>query len=632
MPVRSCSKRWGVKGDQAELRSASDEFSGHCLALTLLGSYLTDAYHGDIRRHEEVSSRLAQDLRQGVHARKVMESYQTWFGEGPELAILRMLGLFDWPVDEQTRNVLLKSPAIPGLTESLTDLRPSERQPILAKLRRARLLAGEDPHHPGQLDTHPLVREYFGEQLRSQQTDAWKECNRRLFYHYQTLAPQLPNSFSEMEPLFSAVICGCNAGLFREALHEVYIRRIQRGDSSFAAKVLGARGALVSVLAHFFEQGRWELPIKVGVEMQSLNAEDQLLILMQAGLYLISTRGFSAQEARICYERVESLCSSLNRPLILCTALMGRRRYSLVTDKVTATIQIAKRVYSLAREENDSAQIMEAYQALAVPLYFFGDFEAARQYARRGVEVWHGGVQSREDEAAVHAVSCLMWAALSAWHFGEIASCKTTMAEAISLAKERNNPLSLAYALWHAGWLAHFERNSAEVERLASDLIDFSTRHSFAPFLRRAPVLHGWARSASGNTAEGIAWIEDGIRGYRATGSMLDMPFFTALRAEALYLADRTSDALEAITEVEELIEKFENRYWCAELHRLGALFLAAMGVDEAQIEASFQAAINTARQQKSVSLEKRAEATYAEYRRQKASGIGGRGLRLPLC
>src|SRR6202011_2138159 len=39
----------GIKGDEAELRSASDEFSGHCLALTLLGSYLTDAYNGDIR-------------------------------------------------------------------------------------------------------------------------------------------------------------------------------------------------------------------------------------------------------------------------------------------------------------------------------------------------------------------------------------------------------------------------------------------------------------------------------------------------------------------------------------------------------------------------------------------------------
>jgi serine/threonine protein kinase len=85
----------GVKGHEAELRSASDEFSGHSLALTLLGSYLTDAYNGDIRYREEVSKRLAHDVRRGVHARKVMESYQTWFGESPELSILRMLGLFD---------------------------------------------------------------------------------------------------------------------------------------------------------------------------------------------------------------------------------------------------------------------------------------------------------------------------------------------------------------------------------------------------------------------------------------------------------------------------------------------------------------------------------------------------------
>ena len=53
----------GVKGDEAELRSGSDEFSGHCLALTLLGSYLTDAFHGDIRRRKEVSAHLAHDLR-----------------------------------------------------------------------------------------------------------------------------------------------------------------------------------------------------------------------------------------------------------------------------------------------------------------------------------------------------------------------------------------------------------------------------------------------------------------------------------------------------------------------------------------------------------------------------------------
>jgi hypothetical protein len=72
-------------------------------------------------------------------------------------------------------------------------------------------------------------------------------------------------------------------------------------------------------------------------------------------------------------------------------------------------------------------------------------------------------------------------------------------------------------------------------------------------------------------------------------------------------------------------------RRWCAELYWLRAVFLAALGADETQFEASFCAAISTAKEQKSVSLEKRAEATYAEYRRQKASASGGRGLRLPL-
>jgi hypothetical protein len=139
----------GAKGDQAELRSASDEFGGHCLALTLLGSYLTDAYNGDIRCRKEVSERLSHDVRQGVHVRKVMDSYQTWFGEGPELSVLRMLGLFDRPADGKALEALLKPPAISGLTESLTDLSPSEWRTILARLRGARLLAGEDPHNPG---------------------------------------------------------------------------------------------------------------------------------------------------------------------------------------------------------------------------------------------------------------------------------------------------------------------------------------------------------------------------------------------------------------------------------------------------------------------------------------------------
>jgi Protein kinase domain/NACHT domain len=405
----------GVKGDEENLRTASDEFNGHCLALTLLGSYLTDAYNGDIRCRSEVSSHLGHDVRHGIHTRKVMESYQTWFGDGPELSVLRILGLFDRPADEKALEALLKSPAIAGLTDSLTDLNPAEWRTILARLRRARLLAAEDPQNPRHLDTHPLVREYFGEQLQAQRTKAWKECNRRLYDYYQTLAPQLPDTFGELEPLFLAVICGCNAGLFHEALQEVYIPRIQRGNAFFASNVLGARGALLLVLIHFFEQGRWGSPVKKGIEGQSLTAEDQLFVL--------------------------------------------------------------------------------------------------------------------------------------------------------------------------------------------------STRHHFAHWLPQGEVLRGWARSTSGDITEGISRIVEGIEDFRATGALRGLPFFLVLKAEALQLADRTFEALEAIREAEGLVERSEERLWHADLHRLRGVLLAAMAADDTQIEASFCEAIHAAKEQKSISLTKRAEA-----------------------
>jgi len=47
------------------------------------------------------------------------------------------------------------------------------------------------------------------------------------------------------------------------------------------------------------------------------------------------------------------------------------------------------------------------------------------------------------------------------------------------------------------------------------------------------------------------------------------------------------------------------------------------MGAEETQIEASFCKAIRIAREQKATSVEKLAEASYAEYCRQKPGTIG---------
>jgi len=66
-----------------------------------------------------------------------------------------------------------------GLTESLTDLSSTEWRIILARFTKSETSGWRrSAQSVGDLDTHPLIREHFGEQLQSQRTEAWKECNR----------------------------------------------------------------------------------------------------------------------------------------------------------------------------------------------------------------------------------------------------------------------------------------------------------------------------------------------------------------------------------------------------------------------------------------------------------------------
>ena len=269
----------GVAGSEEELREASREFGGHGLALNLLGAYLRDVFGGDVRRRNEVSL-LEEDEAQGGHAKRVMESYEIWLGEGPELSVLRILGLFDRPADSEAVAAVREPPSIPGLTDALQDSTEAKWRQTLAKLSRAGLLAEQDPNDPDTLDTHPLVREHFGKQLREAHPDAWREGNNRLYEHYKQVAPELPETLEEMAPLFAAVAHGCAAGRHQEALYEVFVPRIQRGNEAFSTKKLGVIGAGLAALSGYF-QPPWSRLV-AGISEHDVKG----FVLSAAGFYL----------------------------------------------------------------------------------------------------------------------------------------------------------------------------------------------------------------------------------------------------------------------------------------------------------------------------------------------------------
>ena len=271
-------KKLGVKGKDLELLAASKRFSNHALTLFLLGGYLTRACGGDIRRCEEVDLAGAAE-RRGGHALRVIGTYASWLGEGSELAALRLLGLFDRPAQPKALAALRAKPAIPGLTEPLVDLGEEDWQLALSNLREHGLLLPADPHQPGTLDAHPLVRVYFQEDLQACRPEAWEAGNLRLYEHLQKEAPDLPDTLEEMEPLFTTVIHGCRAGRQQEALDEVYWQRIRRGAEMYDTRKLGAFGSELSALSGFFDRP-WDQP------SARLSSGDQAFVLNEAGLDL----------------------------------------------------------------------------------------------------------------------------------------------------------------------------------------------------------------------------------------------------------------------------------------------------------------------------------------------------------
>ena len=108
-----------------------------------------------------------------------------------------------------------------------------------------------------------------------------------------------------------------------------------------------------------------------------LNVLQHISALLQAGHYLTATRGFGAPEVRNCYERSQSLCHALNRPHFLYVSLMGQWRHLCATDRVTARLQLAQRIYSLAQQQNEAAQLIGACSALADTNYALGDFKTS---------------------------------------------------------------------------------------------------------------------------------------------------------------------------------------------------------------------------------------------------------------
>ena len=370
---------WGI---DKELRQASHDFGGHPLALTLLASLIKETQNGDVRRRDHIRGLLADaDNPRHDQARRVMESYEKeWLAAQPILlAILHCIGLFDRPASGDCFKALRKKPAIPGLTEAIVELSDNQWRRAVTRLRVARLLAPKDPSDPEALDAHPLVREWFGDRLRTTKVSAWRAAHSRLYDHLRrkTREGNAP-TLADLAPLYHAIAHGCRAGRHQETLNEVFLSRICRrypnGDIEFYAnKKLGAVGSDLAAISWFFDRP-YETPVVsltppgrawvLNVASFSLRAQGRLLEA------LASTRaGLQVEEAGNDWRNASSSASNLSETELL------------VGDVASATAAAKKSVTLADRSGHTFSKIL-CRTTHAAALHAAGEWEkAANEFA-----------------------------------------------------------------------------------------------------------------------------------------------------------------------------------------------------------------------------------------------------------
>jgi len=533
----------GVQGSDPELERAVRDFGNHALAVSLLGVYLHEIPGHNISNASGIPD-LDIPVREGRHPRRMIAAFERRFGEGPEVDVLRMLGLFDHPANAGAIAALAAAPAIPNLTEHIQGLSEGDWLRLIHKLREERLIASESRHQPDLLDAHPLVREHFSEQLKGEYPEAWQEGNNRLYEHLKEIAGEYPDTIEDMNPLYSAVAHGCQAGRYQDAMYEVYWHRIRRRDEAFNIKKLGAFGAdLVAVSGFYYSL--WDKPV---AELRETSKA-----------YVLNEAGFDLRALGRLKEAVQPLKAVLDAIIALkdwkkaAIPAGNLSQLYLTIGDIAQAQEYAKQSVNLADRSGDAFQRMSKRIALADALQQAGTQSEAESLFREAEEMQK---EDKPEYPMMYSLQGFLYCnlLLSQGKYQEVLS---RAEQTIEIARSGNwlldialDHLSLGRA--HLLHVLHFTRAKEHLNQAVDGLRQAGTQHELPRgLLARAEMYRaqGEFKQAQHDMDEAMTIAKRGGMGLHQADCHLGYA--------RLYMAmGRNEDARKCLDTARELVEK----------------------------------------------------------------------------
>jgi predicted ATPase len=418
----------------------------------------------------------------------------------------------------------------------------------------------------------------------------------------------------------------------REIAAELAMHFERGADHKQAAKYL--QGAADNALRRFAYReaialSRRGLELLLKLPETSERAAQELCLQLTLGVPLVATEGYAAPDVGSVYLRARELCHELGDTPDVSEALWGLWTfYTLKAELVTAR-EIAEELLRLAERLLYPGMTMRGHWAIEITFAHLGEFALALEHYEKALLLYDP--KRHLDDGFLYAlnpgVAMPCFAAWALWFLGQPDQALDRIQEALELARELSEPLSLAHALLFAAILYQLRREEQLAQEHADAAFAVSSEHGLVLYQAMATVMRGWALLNEGRDEEAIEQMRRGLAALQATGTELVRPHFLGLLAEALGKNNQAEEGLRLLEEALAVAHRGGERYYEAELYRIKGdlLFRQATGrgvlraarggkavVEHAppvvtQAEGCFRQSVETARQQKAKSWELRA-------------------------
>ena len=188
-----------------------------------------------------------------------------------------------------------------------------------------------------------------------------------------------------------------------------------------------------------------------------------------------------------------------------------------------------------------------------------------------------------------------------------LAQSNAGITEALTLA----HPPSLVSSLALGCRLLSLSGDNAALDERAAQLIAVATEQGFPLYVALGTIYRGWAKTRTGDVAEGISLLRSGSSTYSATGARSRIAYHIALLAKACEIAGQVEEALSLLDNALQIAARIGERWFAAELYRIKGELMLLQG-DPAAAEEFYRQALTIAKEQEAKLWELRAAISLA--------------------